>query len=238
MLKENKRIILIAILIIMLVLLLALSFFFITSPKERDYHKFAETEKITYCKSGENCHTAYDITHSALTIDYDNEELQGEVKKINDNTNKYIKEVKKSDLSSVECASVRSMYNYRYKYYEMFYKYSGNDYISTMAYRVMEDLCVEGADKRIEPDVVIFDVKAKKILSQNEFIRKTGVTDSQIQKNIKSTIDYLSKEIYKKEIAYDGNVDDYKLFYDEGKVLKVVFYCKTLNNYQVATIKN
>jgi hypothetical protein len=157
---------------------------------------------------------------------------------MNENTKKFAESVKETEsLSDSKCDSVRDLYYYRYNYYTMFYEYTGSDYISILANRVREDLCsTDYYQNKAEPEVIIFDRKQNKIITQEEFKKALNISEEEIQKVIENEYNTLGSVIYNNNMKYTEEITDYKLFYDEGKKLRVIFYCKDVNGYEIGNM--
>ena len=212
--NKNKKIIIVLIIAIAVLALVGIMLFLrSSSTKEEkvdtffDYPK-DQIKKIKVCKNSSDCMFPDDV-FNYLTVKDQYTGLNESIKMINKETEDYYNQVKNSDLSSDECSAVRNKYTKGLYVENVFINYSNDKYISINTKRTITNLCTMKIT-RPQVKVYLYDIKADKMITQDEFIERENITDEEI----KTAIDKMN-EILKKDGEVIGDVDysDIVLFY-------------------------
>lgn len=238
---EKKRKIGLIVVIILIVLFMFLGIFFANgylrgedyAEKQLKYHLKDDKLKLDLCKKNNCIHAGNKLPYTILTLDYKNDLLQSEVEKINKETEKLYKEDDSSSTSSSLCSKVKDIYKKRYVHSNAFDVFENNDYISIVIQRTKTDFCTDEYNTS-QADIIIYDKKTEKLINQEEFIKKVGVSNSDIIDAINKSMDNYNKNY----THYDEEFSDYKLFYTTTGDLVVSYKLPDVDSYEVTSVVN
>lgn len=218
-------------------LLSAISYLFIKGYKATPTFGFGEIKKVKNCTGYGVCSLDDPAEFRMITLNFDNEVVQKEIQKINDNTLKFYKRQKKSNLDGGLCTEeARKTYYHSLEIYSITDKIVNDDYIACSVIRLVRDVCSGKAEKN-EPDVMIYDYKKKKLLSQEEFKAQENITDEMIYQAIQATIDYLNKGSNGMQYEFkDVDMDSLKLYYGRDGQAHVIFFHNVFGSYNTGLI--
>ena len=226
--KINSKIILVILLIIGTSLILG-TITYLKTPKDKDNKDnlgYKDIKKIIICKS-KNCNFDSELYFQYLNTYEGKDKLNKEIKKVNDRTDKYYDLVLNSEFDRKECSNAKKIYNYSLGMRTYTKKHEDSDIISICINRQVIDLCTMKVKEVIEPDIINYDVKKNKLLTQEEFMNKYNVTDEDVKEVIKIEIESFPEKKYNIE-----DLKDYKLFYNqEDGGIMVSYYIPSLNGY-------
>lgn len=236
---EKKKKIGLIVIIILIVLFIFLGIFFADrylrgedyAESRLNYHLKNDQLNLDLCKKNNCIHAGNKLSYPILEIDYKNDLLKKEVENINKETEKLYKEDDSSSTSSSLCSKVKDIYKKRYVHSNAFDVYENNDYISIVVQRTKTDFCTD--DYSItQADIIIYDKKTEKLINQEEFIKKVGVSNSEILDSINKSLDNYNKNYS----HYDEEFSDYKIFYTTTGDLVVSYKLPDVDSYEVATL--
>ena len=225
--KNNKKIIISVVVLILLIILGIFGFNKFSSKEQevenKNFWDYDNTNKLKICKknSFEDCQGPVYDYYDLIKIKYDYKVLNKELERVNKETLRLFEEAKKSDINDSTCDKVRNKYNYRL-YNEVRFAPFENDFIISIAvHRKQTDLCT-GEHKSLSYEAFTYDIKEKRLLTQEEIREIEQVTDEEIANTIKVATERLSKD-ENKEYELQNNYNDVILFYSEGGNLIIAF---------------
>jgi len=195
-------------------------------------------------KEVKNC-TGYGICslddpaqYKLLSLNYRSNIVQKEIEKINSNTLKLYNRHKNSKFENDDKCSeeVRKTYYHPIEVDSITERIINDDYVAVCIIRTVRNLCTNIEEKN-EPDIMIYDVKEKKILTQEEFKKKEKITDEMIDKAINTTLDYLNDNPDGVRYEFkDVDMDTLKLYYGTDGNAHVIFFHNTFGSYETGLI--
>ncbi len=234
--KNTKNNILLIVIIIIALIMIGGGVFVLSKKdsgsKEKLFYEFKddETKVVDICKK-EGCGVPSQDKFVFLKVkDNYSDIFNNSIKEINEETEKYYNEVKNSPACSNDVDKF-----YHSKFVDVqFENYENNYYVSITPIYTITDLC-EMKATRPAIKTHIYDKTDQKLLTQEEFIKKIGVSEEEIQQAIKENNE-LIKEEEKIEIM-DQTFDDYLLFLVSDGSVNVAYSIEGNDMYYTATVK-
>lgn len=225
--EVNKKQFVFLVVIVIFVIFVFGFIIFLFKKSDNEYELNSSIEDGKYlinCRKDENddeCLPISNSRYSTLHLKNNYSALDKKVDEINKETDRLYKSALESDTNKDDqCDSVKDLYKYRYldeTYYDTF----EDDKYSTVAVRRSRYDACYSVYSNMEMEIYIYDIKKKKIVSQDEFIKSLNVSDKEIDDAINKDLNFFKErfdEIYTvdvesgKELYYD-NYGDLKVSY-------------------------
>lgn len=213
----NKKLIVSCLVGFLIIAFISLTFFIFISFKNKNntyvvncYFDPEESKTLSGCKNEDECYAIPDTVYDFLHLKNDYPELNKKVDAINKRTlYLYDRASKAKTDDDPECVNARDSYIYRYIDYTNFATFENDKYVSVMVERSFSDVCLN-INAQQDDEVYIYDIKKKKIISQEEFIKELDIKDEEVEAAIKKDIDFI-KTNFNEEYSLDPNSK--KMFY-------------------------
>ena len=231
--SKNKKIITIIMIAILALITGGIISYYLYHQEKKDNDmltKFEEKLEYKYELCNDTC--AFSKNNYYKTIKYDTniDEIKNIVDNINSESKKLHEQVLSSKLSpEQECLGTKNIYNYSFISSASFYNYVDSNYIVVGVQRTNYNIC-DGKYETGELEVNIYDVKNKKIISQEEFMKQKNITKEDIDNRINTYIQDAYDDI---EIPTDIDYDSKKLFINTDGKLSISFKTKKYSDYEI-----
>ena len=162
----------------------------------------------------------------------DVKELNDALNTINSDTKKYREKTLNSKVDGTACKE-----NIKYTYFvnSTFYQYTNDNFVTLGVVRNGYYICDDKNDPIVTTSY-IYDIKDGKMLTQEEFKNKIGLSDSKIKEAIDSSINVMNKYDNTKYKIRDS-YKDVVLFYDFEGNLYASYLLKEINKYMLAKVE-
>lgn len=201
----------------------------------KDAYELTDVKTIKLCIAPEGCLYTGEDMYATITYDFNNEDIQNTLKKINQETDELYQKAISSDMTAPECQAYSSMYEHRYRSNMLYYSYTGDDFISFFIQRMNQDMCVENSEE-YKYEFYYYDMNKHKFLTEQEVMEKENVSEEDINDAISTSINGLS-EITQKTYDLSNATSDYHLYYSNEGDLTVSYYLSEQNAVFTAIVK-
>ena len=133
----------------------------------KDAYELTDVKTIKLCIAPEGCLYTGEDMYATITYDFNNEDIQNTLKKINQETDELYQKAISSDMTAPECQAYSSMYEHRYRSNMLYYSYTGDDFISFFIQRMNQDMCVENSEE-YKYEFYYYDMNKHKFLTEQE----------------------------------------------------------------------
>ena len=222
----------------MILIISGLAYKITASPNKEEPKKtespfsLENTRKIKICKKNGSCNLT-DQEFSTLKSKTPIKEVQEAIKEINNKTKEYYIMAKSTTTESTMCENVRKDYKYQKYILTNYQLFEDDEIISIAVYRSISDLCIDTYET-IPYDIIIYDKKQNKTLTQEDVLNKVGYTSEMINERITTSIttnnslnDY---EIPLEDVFTNGQ-PTYSLFYNEDGNVVMAYQIKKSNTF-------
>lgn len=234
--KIQKKYIIVGLLILLIMLIFAL-LFSLHKDRENDFFDYPDdsTKIIENCRSKDNCDTKNIDSYYKLVLKKSYDGLNEKVDKINADTDKYYKMVKESNTDSPNCSNVKDIYNHSKRVISNYTNYENKKYLSISVGRIIYDLC-DNEEEVVQEDAYIYDKRAKRVLSQDEFRKKENITDEEIHDAIKREVKVIEMD-FDKKIELKNKDNDIVFLYNVDGSICISFYVEEVDAYYIAMVR-
>lgn len=229
---NNKKIIIIIIttLFFIAVGITSYSLYYKKKTKDDLPTKLEENIEYKYKLCNDTCAFSKNNYYRTIKVETNIDEIKNIVDKINSESKKQHKQVLSSKISpEKECLGKKNIYNYSYLSTSSFHNYVGSDYIVVGVQRTNYKIC-DGKYETGELELNIYDIKNKKIITQDEFMKQKNVTKEDMDKRINEFIGDTYNDI---KIPIDIDYDSKKLLINTDGKLSISFKTKKYSNYEI-----
>ncbi len=230
---KKKKIMLWVIIVVSVLFVLSGVIIIAHNNRKRSF-KITDIKKVDMCKKTEECLVESPQYFHWLDLDVDIKEVNDAIKQINNNTKKYYDQVEKSNVDKDECANVKDVYNHSVNVFSFIKRWIDDKYISVCVLRDVKNLCT-GEIQKVTPEIFIYDLKAKKMITEEEFIKKENITQKRINAAIQSAIDFYGDDI--EAGASYKDAEDVHVFYGEDGKFSVAFFHPAIGEYDIGIDK-
>ena len=232
--NKNKKIIITIIMIAILVLLTTGVISYSLYNKEKRNNelpaKFEEKLEYKYELCNDTCAFSKGNYYKIIKYDTNIEEIKRIVDSINNESKKLHEQTLSSKISpDQECAGTTHIYNYSFMSSASFHNYVDRDYIVVGVQRTNYNIC-DGKYETGELEVNIYDIKNKKLLSQEEFMKQKAKTQEDMDNRINEFIVDTYNDL---EIPTDIDYDSKKLLINSNGKLSISFKIKKYDDYEI-----
>ena len=205
-----KKRILIIILILLILSTIFITYLKITSNK-KTINKTTTINDITYetiqqieiCKEQQNCPILSETRYEKLIFDFNNEEVQEWINKINQE----IETNYQNDIN-YNCPTNQDKYNYTKVTKAYNINYINDTYISLSIKRMKYDFCTNN-NEELPTETLLFNQKKNKVITQDELKTELNLTHEKVKESIIKNIDDLNQKV-----PEDFDYTNYHLYYD------------------------
>ena len=208
--KYNTKLIvfMIIILVILSIIIIALSFYKFKIQDKQDSKKLfysLTNRKVVKNCINDTCPIGAESHYYNLELEYNIDDINNIVKKMNNDTKKLYEETINSTIEDEECSAVRETYIHRYINSLIYHNYENDKYISLAVDRFKYDACLN------KTEAYIYDKQKKEIITQEQLKQQEQVNDVDVIQAINKSLSSYYKEMNLPEIYKDSY--DYILFY-------------------------
>lgn len=230
---DKKKLIICVVIVLSALLVLTGVIIFAHTTRKKSF-RIKEIKKVEMCKKAEGCLVDNPQYFHWLDFDSNIKEVNDAIDKINANTQKYYDQVEKSNVDKKECENVKDIYNHSVNVFSFIKRNSDEKYISACVLRDVKNLCTNEVTK-VTPEIFIYDVKAKRMLTEKEFIDKENITQKQINDAIQGALDFYGDDI--EAGASYKDAEDIHVFYGDVGKFSVAFYHPAIGEYDIGLTK-
>ena len=227
---KNNKILIISLVVIIIGIIAAIVFAFLPNNN----FDYKEIKEVRTCR-GKGCIKDDPAYIFILKENTGIKELNDKIKEFNANTTRYLNKVQSSSTENDSSCSqeVKDKYYNSLFLENHVYRASDEKYKCIVVSNTIENVCTDEMEV-MNPDVFIYSVASKKLLSQKEFKELEEITDEKIEEAIQKSLDYLGKY---NDIDYDAKDATKKtLYYEDGHV-KVLYYHPLLRRFDSGLIR-
>jgi len=204
---------------IVIVALITLGIIIFNSSNNSEPYELKEKYRIENCKN-DVCPITSDMIFAEMKYKSNIAEIKEIVNKINDDTNKYYKQVINSNMDDKSCSLVRGLYKYSKSIVSDYNSYTNDDFITFAVKRTVIDVCTNKTQD-LQVQSYIYDRKKREIITQDMFKERLKISFEQIQVSILGN-NYILHKNSKMDIG--GAINDSILYYDTVGNLIVSYY--------------
>lgn len=190
-----------------------------TTTQNKLTYKLIPLSEIKICKEETNCSIEQNGYYK-LEYNTNIKAIDDIVEKINEETNKYLENTKKSNTQKDTCLDTTNSYNYRTMTFTDYHIYSSKKLINITVHRKTNDLCTNKTEKSMVK-TYYYDRTTNKLLSQQEVKEKEQIKLQEVEEKIKEDIEYKSNIA---ALPVEDQKDYQELFfYNEAGELNVYY---------------
>jgi len=213
---KKKILIIIAIISVCLIVLGIIVFNFSNNGEP---YELKEKYRIQNCKS-DTCPIASDMIFAQMKYNTDISEIKEVVNKVNDDTNKFYKQVINSKMNDKRCNLARGLYKYSESVVSDYNSYTNDGYITFAVKRTVINVCTNETND-LQVKSYIYDRNKKKFISSDILMDQLNISFEQIQVSILGNNYILHKT---SKMDFESAIKDYVLYYDTVGNLIASYY--------------
>ena len=233
-----KKKIFLVILIILILIMAILIYIRVTYNKnnstKNNIVELSSIKTVSFCNDRNNCNVVED-TFGDLKINFDYQEIQQWITKVNQETNQRYQETITSNTDNDEtCNNVKDIYNYKFSnktYYDI---YVGDKYISVSLVRIRKNLCTDEIEQ-IPRKTLIYNIKKQKCITRDELKSELNLTDDMIKEAINNNINNIN-DLSDFNFPIEEDYSNYFLYFNNDGSLLVEYYQTSDQSYYSAVV--